>query len=210
MLITVSGIVGSGKTTAATRVAEALREHGVEATVVRFQSLPCFRLPSPSRRSAGAPGPAHEGETSERRGVGYRQRPLSAPLAAGYVARVIAFRAYSVRWPSSNAHILNRYFYDNFVHLQLRTFRERAYYSLLRRLVPAPDLALHVVSDLPTLASRRPNYSMEYLAVLNEAYRGRLPEFPGVVELRTDAPCTAEGLPDWLRERLLVMAARQR
>jgi thymidylate kinase len=183
MLVTVSGIVGSGKTTAAKAVAARLRHDGIEPVELwNFRTLECFtRL----RKAAPTTNDSVEGPADSPRGLHYRPRTLTAALAAGYAVRILAFRRYRSRRRGAH-HICNRYFYDNFSHFALRTRRERFWLALLRLLVPTPDLAILVVASPATIAERRPNYAPEYLSAVGAA-SARLPGlFPELQTVSTD------------------------
>lgn len=182
MLITVSGSVGSGKTTVAAHVIRVLEREGVSATEWRFQSLPCFTFLKPQRASRAPEGV----ESPAKRWTGYRRKPLTARVALGYVARILAFRVFR-RWRGSRGcYISNRYFYDNLVHYRLETTLERLYVAVLRTLVPTPDLAILLVASPETIAARRPQYATEYVSSLQEAYKRLHAQFPALVEISTD------------------------
>jgi hypothetical protein len=92
-------------------------------------------------------------------------------------------------------YVLNRYFYDVFAHYELDTRSERFYYSVLRTIMPVPDLAIVALAAPDTIAKRRPNYSNEYLTEVGRAYEGMRERFPELIELRTDpGEPTFEGL----------------
>lgn len=190
MFISVSGMVGAGKTTVANAIADSLRASGLEATTWRFQSLPCFTL---LRRSLHPS--AHQPRTSAEdgkagpatvRGAGYRRNRLTLSRTLVYLVRILAFRAYMLLWRRGEWRVFNRYFYDLFAHLDLTRRAERRYFALLQALVPIPDLAIVTVAELETVARRRPNYSSEYLREVAAAYRRLQRDVPGLVEIRTD------------------------
>ena len=119
-LITVSGIVGSGKSTAVRDIMATLEHEHEDAEYWRFQQLPCFTLrPRPSA-AAGAPARGSAGDAAPViRGRNYRQKRLSLARALGYAARIVAFRAFCRFGRGPRWAVLDRYFYDNFV--QYRT-----------------------------------------------------------------------------------------
>lgn len=120
MFITVSGMVGSGKTTVANRLLTLLQARGVDASCLRFQALPCFTfLRSPlRRRQRTSEGRATPAGTQARtiRWSGYRRKRLTAGVTLVWVARIVAFRIYRLFWRSNRVYVLNRYFYDLLVH----------------------------------------------------------------------------------------------
>jgi hypothetical protein len=83
--------------------------------------------------------------------------------------------------------VLDRYFYDNLVHYELRTVRERAYARLLCRLIPRPDLAILVVASDRTIAARRPEYAREYLTTVARRYEQLHTLVPHLSRVSTDS-----------------------
>jgi thymidylate kinase len=183
MLITVSGMVGSGKTTAASQIVKLLEQNGIEARHVRFQSLPCFTLLK--RRSATA----RASETPERasRWRGYRRKRLTARLALGHAARMVLFRAFQLRRGRQHAEVMDRYFYDSFAHFEMRARSERFYQRVLHRLIPRADLSILLVVPPDMAAARCPDYSPEYLQSVADAYENLRARFGELVEVRGEA-----------------------
>src|SRR5690349_18283964 len=116
VLVTVSGMVGSGKSTGAQRIRRLLQRTHTHVESWHFRTLPCFSLPfGPSRR----PDPSSERRPGVVRGRGYKLRRLTFGATAGYLARMAAFRIYR-RWRQpSGWTVCNRYFYDSLAHFQL-------------------------------------------------------------------------------------------
>ena len=183
MLVTVSGIVGSGKSTALRQISDVARDAGLDAAQWRFQRLPCITLRPPRRE-------APESEAAERtpttRGKGYRPRQLTLTAAAGYMVRIAAFRLYRLLHRDADWYVVDRYFYDSFTHYDLSRGRGRFYAACLARAVPRPDLAFLLVASSHTVAARRPQYSAEYLAPVGQAYRDLRRRFPELIEVDSD------------------------
>src|SRR5215208_1475115 len=133
MLVSVSGIVGSGKSTIAHAVVEHLSQYGVDASVHRFQSLPCFTLLRSSLAPSDVTEPIGAGTTDRPlRWRAYRPRRLSLASFAVYLARVAAFQTFRAwRWRGDRCHVLNRYFIDLFPQFRLATPLERWLYAIL-------------------------------------------------------------------------------
>jgi thymidylate kinase len=197
MLITVSGMVGSGKSTTAKCVVQLLQASGVQPHYVRFRKLDVFGGGTArSRRDAAK---RRDAADHEPRGAGFRPRRLSAPLAVGYALRILAFRLSRIG-RAAGCVVLDRYFYDNLIHYELEANAARVYVSVLRRLMPRPDLALLLEASNETLAGRRSNYTRTYVEVANRQYRGLPAHFPHLVIIRTDTgSSTREQLHDALR-----------
>lgn len=206
MVVSVSGTAGSGKSTAARRAADILRHRGYDVDLLRFQSLPCFRILRTTLKPQVRPSAADE-ETSDEpstttiRWAGYSRRRLGLVAVVLYLARVLAFRVYRLGWWSRDrVYVLNRYFYDSLAHYHLDSNVERFWLRLLCVAIPAPDLAIVIAADADALAARRPDYAPEYLADAGASYAKVRSRLPALVELRNDG--SIEALVERL-ERLL-------
>jgi hypothetical protein len=188
VLIAVSGMVGSGKTTTAEHVAECLRAHGVSVTVCRFQTLPCFRWLRSWRglEQVAPPAQSVAGQSGSPRWRGYRRKRLTLALALIYAVRILVFRVYRWSWRAGECRVFNRYFFDLLVHLALEGRAERAYYCVLCRLIPLPDIAILMVARPETIAERRPTYTREYLDLVALGYDRLREDWPQLFEIRSD------------------------
>ena len=188
MLITVSGMVGSGKSTVVQHVVAALEHNGIVADLQRLQWLT-------SLKGKGAASPAQPRRFTGPRGSrrsGYRRQRLTVWRAIGYMGRIAIFRASRMR-RRAQAIVLNRYFYDSFVHYRLESRGERVLAALLARFVPKPDVAILLVASLDTIKARRPSYSADYLRIMYDGYADLEARFPNLVRICTDAPKSAVG-----------------
>jgi hypothetical protein len=93
---------------------------------------------------------------------------------------------------ASQCDVIDRYFYDNFVHYELRTRRERLYATVLRRLIPTPDIALVLVASDDTISARRPAYAREYITAVGTRYRDLPRMFPHLISVRTDGDTSVD------------------
>jgi thymidylate kinase len=200
VLIAFSGIVGSGKSTAARQAFELLQREGADVEYLRFRSI--GTLPFRQRALSTTNADAAAGGAAGVRRKGYRQRPLSAVRTCGYIARILSFRV--ARWGAAHHVVCDRYFYDNLVHYTAHTRRGRACLWLLMRLIPRPDLAVLLVASPETIAQRRPEYAREYVTGVCRAYAELPQRCPKLVAVATDGPEPA--LPhilDLVRRRVL-------
>jgi hypothetical protein len=184
MMITVSGMVGSGKSTVAKHIVQVLETSGIRARHVKFRSVGWMgRLwgthrPTPQKTATD--------RLTQRRWSGFRVRRLTAVVAAGYVGRILMFRMRGPRGRPSECVVLDRYFYDSFVHYALATSRERLYISLMRRILPVPDIAFLLAASPATIEERRPDYALEYVQIAVHGYAQLPSRFPELVQVRTD------------------------
>jgi thymidylate kinase len=180
LLVTVSGMVGTGKTTAIRQIADVMQRKGIASAEWRFQRLLCITLRPRRSGSHTASG------ATERRGVGYQSRRLTAFIVLGHLVRIIAFRVFR-RWPPvPTAAISDRYFYDSLAHYELGTRRERIYSAILRRMIPKPDVAFLMVASPQAVAMRRPQYTTDYLQNVAQGYDRVLRLFPELIEITSE------------------------
>jgi hypothetical protein len=206
VLITVSGMVGSGKTTAVRGIASFAKARGLVTHAHRFQSLPCINLRP--RRGSGEPnsrtvagGPKQAAPAT--RWAGYARKRLGLIAVAVFVARILAFRIYRrTAWKAAECNVLNRYFYDSLSHYHPRSSLERMYYRLILALIPRPDLAILVTANAPTIAARRPAYAKAYIDLVGDSYRHLASQVHDLIELSTETDATAERLTEILQTRL--------
>ena len=183
ILVTVSGMVGAGKSSGEAHILRTLEQAGVPGQTWRFRLLPCFSFPFGSSPRQDASATKHAPAV---RGKGYKRKPLTFSATTGYIGRMAAFRIY--RWWRQPAGwtICNRYFYDNLAHFELDAPAARKYVALLQRVMPRPDLAILFVASPAVIAERRPMYSVEYLEPLGRAYSSVIARFPELVVVSSD------------------------
>ena len=200
VLVTVSGMVGAGKSSGESRMLRMLHDAGVPAEAWRFRTLPCFSFPfgSSTQPPASTARPA-----PSVRGRGYRRRQLTLGATVAYLWRMAAFRVYR-RWRQHDGWtICNRYFYDNLAHFELDAPEAGTLLSVLQRFMPRPDLAIVFIASPAVIADRRPQYSAEYLDQVGQSYSSVIARFPELVVVNSDPGGNAYGELDRLiTERL--------
>lgn len=174
MLVTFSGMVGSGKTTNAKKTLRWFCAQGYAPYYLRFRFI-TWR--SVWRTPATAPWRERENSNVVRKAqapMNNQARPaethkqLTFALFLGYVLRIVQFRLFMWRHHRSHLIVLNRYFYDSFMHYRCDSPRERKYLRWLMRAAPRPDLAILLVVRPETAQRRRPAYAFEFLRQLSE------------------------------------------
>jgi thymidylate kinase len=178
MLITFSGIVGSGKSRGARQVLELLTSWGYMPYYPRFRFLRWWHLllspvrqpwQKPQARSYAAPPYVAVNSQLPPRARSISKR-LSLLRFLGYWLRIMRFRLVMAVHFRNRLVVLNRYFYDNLVHLNISTARERKYLGWLFAAIPKPDLAFLMVVHPQTAVQRRPAYDGEDLHQLTARY----------------------------------------
>ena len=205
VLITVSGMVGSGKTTVVREIVSFAGVRGLVPHAHRFQSLPCISLRVRRRADEGT-GPSAEPRKkagASTRWAGYTRKRLGITAVAVFAVRILAFRVYRrMVWKQTEWNVLNRYFYDSLSHYRPSSSIERLYYRIIVALIPRPDLAILVIANRDTIAARRPAYAKAYIELVGESYRHLASQVQDLIELSTEANATEERLTAILQTRL--------
>ena len=203
LLIALSGMDGSGKSTAAEAARRRLEAAGltVDYAWARLASQGDLltRIATPVKRvlryrgrvadpvAARAPGtetPKDLPQAGERRRV----------VAWVWVLLVAALNAHAYRRTARRARsglslICDRWVTDSLVDLNLRYGRHRAAEAVLRRAVPRPDLAILLELDAATAARRKPGDQDEsILAKMERLYAEAAAEDRGLVSVDSRRP----------------------
>ncbi len=174
MLVTFSGMVGSGKTTNAKKTLRWLCAQGYAPYYLRFRFITwrsVWRTPAIApwreRENSNSTRKSQTGASDEARPTETHKR-LTFALFLGYLLRIAQFRLFMWRHHRSHLIVLNRYFYDSFMHYRCEAPREQKYLRWLVRATPQPDLAILLVVRPETAQRRRPAYAFEFLRQLSE------------------------------------------
>ena len=191
MLITFSGIVGSGKSTNAKKAYRLLVNMSYPVVYLRFRQLSWKNIFKPLDKLAGKkkPGSAPAEKLQKPAEAALRSKevaPLTLVRCLGYAWRMVVFRTFVALKLRDTIAICDRYFYDSFVHYHLTGRREKAYFGFLKRIMPKPDLALMLVAQADHIIARRQHYEPAYLQMLSANYNKLLREFPNLTIVRTD------------------------
>lgn len=190
VVITYSGMVGSGKSVCSRYVGSELTEAGLPVYYLRFRfiSLKSFFEKKQGfkkftyKENKQQPDP-------ENKKIRFRNFKLKSNLF--FVATVpyyfwkacLFFFLIKVRYPKDIV-ITDRYIYDHLVHFRLG---QRGYWFLYRvflKMLPEPDLAFVLTSDFDTIQRARPSYATDYvrLNLANYNYIEQL--YPGAIMVR--------------------------
>jgi thymidylate kinase len=177
LLISFSGVDGSGKSTQIDSLRSALHAAGLNIRVltfwdnavvgVRYREGFVHRVYK-SERGIGAPGrPVRRRDKNMRGWHLTLARHLLYLLDAVNLRRVIArHRKRSV----ADVIIFDRYIYDELANLDLSNPLSRAFVKLVRWIVPRPSLALLLDADPAAAYARKPEYPVDFTARCRQAY----------------------------------------
>jgi thymidylate kinase len=178
ILVSFSGLDGSGKTTQIENLRAVLTERGYRSQLLAFWDnvvvLSRYRegfvhKVYGSERGIGAPG-----KPVERRDKNVRRWYLSLARHALYFLDAVHLRwviARARRRSGADVIIMDRYIYDEWANLPLRNSLTRAYIHLVSLLVPRPDVAYLLDADPVAARARKPEYPVEFMQKCRVAYK---------------------------------------
>jgi thymidylate kinase len=169
MLISFSGLDGSGKSTQIENVCAYLAECGCGVrrlafwddvvVLTRYREGFVHRVYN-SERGIGAPG-----KPVNRRDKNVRAWYLTLARHALYLLDAISLRFVVGRAQRSGADaiVMDRYIYDELANLPLRNPLSRAFVRLVRAIVPRPDLAFMLDANPEAAHARKPEYPVDFM-----------------------------------------------
>jgi thymidylate kinase len=176
LLISFSGIDGSGKSTQIERATEELDRNGYHVARFAFWDdvvvLSRFRegvthKVFKSEKGIGAPG-----KPVRRRDKNVRAWYLSLMRAALYFLDALHLRLVVHRGRRFGAHaiIFDRYIYDEIANLPMANTIARAYSHLLASVAPRPHVAYVVDANPEAACARKPEYPLDFTQRCREIY----------------------------------------
>lgn len=206
MLITFSGLDGSGKTTLVRLLQASLERRDVRATVSHmYRDVGVYALCKALVRRLGRrakraeSGRAESGDSAPpviwNRSLRLMVYPLDLLLFACY-------RLYVERW-KRHVLIMDRYFYDTLVDVSFRRGGSRAA-RILRRLTPTPSLPVLLDISPDEAFARKAEHGLQFLESKRTAYASIFPNGGRglVLEARGDVGETVLAVETAVMERM--------
>ena len=176
LLITFSGVDGSGKSTQIDNLRAALHAVQMKTSLLAFWDNVVVGVKYregfvhkayKSERGVGAPG-----KPVQRRDKNMRGWHLSLARHFLYLLDAINLRRVVARARRSGAEviILDRYIYDELSNLNLENPLSRAFVKLVRGFVPRPDIAYLLDADPVAAYARKPEYPVDFMQKCRRAY----------------------------------------
>jgi thymidylate kinase len=176
LLISFSGLDGSGKSTQIENLQERLTLAGLNVKLLAFWDDVVVGKKYregfvhkiyQSEKGIGAPGkPVNRRDKNIRAWYLTIARHFLYLLDTIHLRRVIqgAFRS------GANVVIIDRYIYDELANLPLHRGLTRVFVRMIRRLAPEPDLPYLLDTDVEAAHARKPEYPVDFMHNCRAAY----------------------------------------
>jgi thymidylate kinase len=196
LLVSFSGLDGSGKSTQIENLIAYLEARGVAVKTLafwddvvvgtRYREGFVHKVYG-SERGVGAPD-----RPVNRRDKNVRKWYLSLARHFLYLADAIHLRVVvrKARWMPIQAIVMDRYIYDELANLPLSNRLSRLFVRLIARLVPRPDVAYLLDADPEAARARKPEYPVDFMRECRASYF-RLAELLGSMTVISPLPLSA-------------------
>ena len=176
LLISFSGLDGSGKSTQIENLRERLTVAGLKVILLAFWDdivvgkkyrEGFVHAVYKSEKGIGAPG-----KPVQRRDKNVRTWYLTLIRHFLYLLDAIHLRLVLRRALASevNVVIMDRYIYDELANLPLQNKLTRSFVRMIQRLVPQPELPYLLDTDVEAAHARKPEYPVEFMHKCRAAY----------------------------------------
>lgn len=177
LLITFSGIDGSGKSTNIATLTAWLTSVGLRVRVATFWDnvvvLPHLRETLTQKLFRGETGVGSPERPVQRRDKNRRPWYVTMGRCGVYALDAIHLRCLLKKMLSSeeiDVVIFDRYFYDQLAILPMEQKAVRIYARLLFKLLPRPDIAYLLDAGPEAAFTRKPEYPLEFLKQYRRSY----------------------------------------
>ncbi len=175
ILISFSGLDGSGKTTQIEHLCAVLAHRGLRPRVLAFWEdvvvLARYREGFVHRVFGSEKGIGTPDKPVQRRDKNVRGWYVTAARHLMYLADALHLRLVLRRARrSSEAIVMDRYIYDELANLPLGNPFSRAFIRFVLALAPRPDVACVLDADPETARARKPEYPVEFMRQCRRAY----------------------------------------
>lgn len=176
LLVTFSGIDGSGKSTNIATLTAWLKSAGLRVRVATFWDnvvvFPHLREALTHKLFRGETGIGAPARPVQRRDKNLSPWYATVARCGFYLLDAIHLRWLVKKMLSSEVDVVifDRYFYDQLAILPIEQKAARIYARLLCKLLPRPDIAYLLDADPEAAFARKPEYPLEFLKRYRHSY----------------------------------------
>lgn len=177
LLISFSGVDGSGKSTQIENLRSALHAAGITTSLLAFWDNVVvgvkYREGFVHKVYKSEPGIGAPGKPVNRRDKNMRGWHLTLARHFLYLLDALNLRrvvARARRESGADVIILDRYIFDELSNLNLQNPLSRTFIKFVQSLVPRPDIAYLLDADPVAAYARKPEYPVEFMKKCRRAY----------------------------------------
>lgn len=169
VLISFSGVDGSGKSTQITAVCEELTRRGCQTKLLAFWDdvvvLTRYRESFVHKVFKSEQGIGSPEKPVNRRDKNVRRWYLTIARHALYLLDALNLRRVIslARRSNPDVIVMDRYIYDELANLPLSSPLSRAFVKIVGIIVPRPDVAFLLDADPEAARTRKPEYPLEFM-----------------------------------------------
>lgn len=177
LLISFSGVDGSGKSTQIENLRSALHAAGITTSLLAFWDNVVvgvkYREGFVHKVYKSEPGIGAPGKPVNRRDKNMRGWHLTLARHFLYLLDALNLRrvvARARRESAADVIILDRYIFDELSNLNLQNLLSQGFIKFVQALVPRPDVAYLLDADPVAAYARKPEYPVEFMKKCRRAY----------------------------------------
>jgi thymidylate kinase len=176
MFVSFSGVDGAGKSTQIAALRRWLEAQGLRVSTITFwdniATLTGIREGAGHKIFKGEKGVGSPEAPVNRRDKNVQSWPMTCVRLCLYALDAVSTRINVKKALKSDADfiIFDRYIYDQFANMKLRSGFVRAYVKALMKFAPRPDISYVLDADPQAARARKPEYPLDFIYINRRAY----------------------------------------